>query len=83
MLLLKRPCRVLPRDGPVPPWRTSGRWVQQTLTAIDPGFEAGDGSRHGGAAVGLGWNLLGLEALALTEYDEVVVLDQKVVIVQG
>eukprot|EP00903_Cladosiphon_okamuranus_P006646 g6489.t1 len=65
--------RVLPRETPAPPWRANGRFVQQTITAIGPGWRSGGGGGHG-------WNLLALEALALTEYEEVVVLDQKVVI---
>ena len=62
--------RVLPRETPAPPWRATGRFVQQTITAIGPGWPSGGGGGHG-------WSLLALEALALTEYEEVVVLDQK------
>lgn len=65
--------RVLPRETPAPPWRATGRFVQQTITAIGAGWGSG-----GGSGGGHGWSLLALEALALTEYEEVVVLDQKV-----
>ena len=47
--------------------------MQQTITAIGMGWGSDDSS--GGH--GHGWSLLALEALALTEYKEVVVLDQK------
>lgn len=46
--------------------------MQRAITAIGAGWGSGDG---GGS--GHGWSLLALEALALTEYEEVVVLDQK------
>ncbi|CAM9794616.1 unnamed protein product [Pylaiella littoralis] len=70
--------RVIARDSPAPLWRTSGRWVAQALTMISAGFAAGGAG--GGGRGGHGWHLLALEALALVEYEEVVVLDQKTVI---
>ncbi|CBN76839.1 conserved unknown protein [Ectocarpus siliculosus] len=76
--------RVLPRDTPAPPWRTSGRFVQQAMAATGAGWGsegANDGGSGGGG--GHGWNLLALEALSLTEYEEIVVLDQKMVIFQS
>ncbi|CAM9780289.1 unnamed protein product, partial [Scytosiphon promiscuus] len=77
--------RVLSRDGPAPAWRASGPWVQQALGAIGAGFNGGEGGNKGGAVRDHtrrqhGWSLLALEALSLTEYDEVVVLDQKMTI---
>lgn len=44
------------------------------MAVIGPGWGSSGGGGGGG---GRGWNLLALEALALTEYEEVVVLDQK------
>lgn len=41
------------------------------------GSKGADDGNSGGSG-GYGWNLLALEALSLTEYEEVVVLDQKV-----
>ncbi|CAN0364600.1 unnamed protein product, partial [Ectocarpus sp. 12 AP-2014] len=73
--------RVLPRDTPAPPWRTSGRFVQQAMAATGAGWGS-EGADDGGGGGGQGWNLLALEALSLTEYEEVVVLDQKMVIFQ-
>ncbi|CAN0428422.1 unnamed protein product, partial [Pylaiella littoralis] len=67
--------RVLPRKSPAPIWRASGRFVQQSMAAIGTGWGSSGGGDGGGR--GHGWNLLALEALALTEYQEVVVLDQK------
>lgn len=64
--------RVLARDSPIPPWKSNGRFVQQSLAAI-----AGGGGFGGGGGSG-GWSLLALEALSLTEYEEVIVLDHKV-----
>lgn len=61
--------RVISRDILAPAWRASGRFVQQALAAIGA-TGGGGGSR--------GWSLLGLEALSLVQYDEVIVLDQKV-----
>ncbi|CAN0153409.1 unnamed protein product [Scytosiphon promiscuus] len=79
--------RVLQRETPAPPWRASGRFTQQAITAIGTGWESGDAGGiledGGGGGGGHGWGLLALEALSLTEYEEVVVLDQKVVIFQG
>jgi len=64
--------RVLPRVTPAPPWRATGRFVQQTITAVGAGWgSSADGRGHG-------WSLLALEALRLKEYEEVVLLDQKV-----
>lgn len=51
--------------------------MQQTLTAIGSGWGSSGVGGHGH-----GWSLLALEALALTEYEEVVVLDQKARTVQ-
>lgn len=45
------------------------------MAAIGTGWGSSGGGDGGGR--GHGWNLLALEALALTEYQEVVVLDQK------
>ncbi|CAB1097062.1 unnamed protein product [Ectocarpus sp. CCAP 1310/34] len=77
--------RVLLRDTPAPPWRTSGRFVQQAMAATGAGWgsEGADDGVSGGGGSGHGWNLLALEALSLTEYEEVVVLDQKMVIFQA
>ncbi|CAN0051989.1 unnamed protein product, partial [Ectocarpus sp. 8 AP-2014] len=76
--------RVLPRDTPAPPWRTSGRFVQQAMAATRAGWgSAGADDGGSGSGGGHGWNLLALEALSLTEYEEVVVLDQKMVIFQA
>lgn len=48
--------------------------MQQSIAAIGTGWGSSGG---GGGGHGHGWNLLALEALSLTEYEEVVVLDQK------
>lgn len=47
------------------------------MAAIGTGWGSSHGSDGSGGGRGHGWNLLALEALALTEYEEVVVLDQK------
>lgn len=61
--------RVLPLDSPAPAWRASGRFVQQTLASL---------GKSGGGGGGDGWSLLALEALSLVDYEEVIILDQKV-----
>lgn len=52
--------------------------MQQAMAATGAGWGSEGADDGGSGGGGHGWNLLALEALSLTEYEEVVVLDQKV-----